>query len=93
MGKTSIWLLLISGALGLAAVMLLLRMAAVVNKVAPPEKRVRLIEICSRMAEIRRLHEDLFPASRLSELWWVLTLAGVAACAAAIIVELVRTSR
>ena len=72
MGRTSIWLIAIGAALLLASSVLLLRMAAAVNRVSPPEKKVPLIEIRGRVAEIRRLYEDLYPTSRLAGLFRML---------------------
>lgn len=92
-GRTVVSLFAIGGALLLAWSVLRLRMGAAVNKVLPPDKRVPLIEIRGRMAEIRRLHEDLFPSSRLPALSRMLGIAGAASCTAAIVVELIRTSR
>ena len=40
-------------------------MAAELNRILPPRKRIPLIEFRYHISKIKRLHEDSFPASTL----------------------------
>jgi hypothetical protein len=93
MGKASVALLLIGGALHLIALMVLFRMTIKLNSVLPPRKRIQVFEFRNHISEIRRVYEGSFPEGALSNAWLMLTVGGVLACAAAVVVELFRTSK
>jgi hypothetical protein len=63
--------------LQVAAWSLFFRMAIEVNRVLPKEKRIPLFEFRYHISEIKHLHEQRFPSSKLRVGW--MTLAGVSA--------------
>jgi hypothetical protein len=65
-----LWAIGVAGQL--IASLLFVRMAVQVNRVLAPEKRIPLIESRLRFFELKRLHEDLFPASTIRTVWFVL---------------------
>jgi len=65
-----LWAIGVAGQL--IASLLFVRMAVQVNRVLAPEKRIPLIESRLRFFELKRLHEDLFPASTIRTAWLVL---------------------
>jgi hypothetical protein len=93
MNKASLSLLLIGAAVFLTGWGLFFHMVIELNKVLPPNKRIPLSEYRMRIDEIRRLYEDSFPDSALATVWFLLMMVGGAFCAAAVVLELVRTSK
>ena len=70
------------------AVFLFLRMAMELNRVLPPERRMPLIEIRMHFFEIKRLHEEAFPASRLRAAWFGFTVTSILVMVLAVLLEL-----
>ena len=77
------------GAFGqLIAVILFLRMASELNRVLPRDRRMPLIEIRIHIFEIKRLHEEAFPESRLRTTWFLLTVTSILVMVLAVLLEL-----
>ena len=72
---------------------LFFRMTIDLNNVLPPDKRIPLIEFRNQISRIRRRHEDFFPESGLSTTCLILMVAAGLVWAAAIIAEVIRTSK
>ena len=64
---------------------LFVRMATELNRVLPSQKKVAIFELNMRRHEVKRLHEEFFPVSRLRTTWFVLMVASVMTMAAAVI--------
>ncbi len=93
MGKVSIFLMVVGTVVSLIGWCLFFRMAIDLNKVLPPDKRIPLIEFRNQISRIRRLHEDSYPESGLSTTWLLLMIVAGMVWAAAIITEVIRTSK
>jgi len=78
-----------AGAFGqVVAGILFLRMARELNRVLPAERRMPLIEVRMHYFEIKRLHEEAFPASRLRAAWFLLTVTSILVMVAAVLLKL-----
>ena len=63
--SASVCFWLLGGAGLLLNGVIMLRMAAEVNRLLPPERRISLIAYRRRFSEIKQLHEEFFPVSKL----------------------------
>jgi hypothetical protein len=72
--------------ISLVGLFLFLRMAAQLNEVLPPQKRIPLIELRGRFWDIKNLHEEAFPRSMLRRTSFLLMAISIALFAAAIII-------
>jgi hypothetical protein len=94
MGEVSVCLFATGAIVQFMGWALFFRMAIKINTVLPIDERIPLIELrLHGVSRIRRLYEDLFPESGLSATWLILMTVGTLLLAAAIIAELVRTSK
>jgi hypothetical protein len=67
---------------------LFVRMAIQLNRVLPPNKKFFIIELRQHIHEVKCLHEESFPVSRLRVTWFALVVGSAITIAAAIIVAI-----
>jgi len=74
--NTTVKVFVAAGASGmLISTSLFLRMTIETNKALPPEKRIPLIGAREHFFEIKHLHEELFPISKVRTAWFLSLVA------------------
>jgi hypothetical protein len=74
------------GAIGLVVdFALFVRMATDLNRILPSQKKIPILELNMRRDQVKRLHEEFFPVSRLRAAWFVLQVASGMTMAAAVV--------